>query len=65
MMYGSLTLVIEKAGLQKNCSDYPTIECSVIAFYNILDSADFLNYPQKATEIITPSVIFKLGGSLS
>lgn len=45
MMYGSLTMVIEKAGLQTNCTEYPIIEMSVNAFFNILYIAKFFDFP--------------------
>lgn len=41
-------MVIEKAGLQKNCNDNPGIESSVNAFYMILSSAKFFEFPAKS-----------------
>lgn len=46
MMYGSLTMAIEKAGLQQISGDSPTIQSSVSAFYETLDSVEFFEFPQ-------------------
>lgn len=39
-------MVIERAGLQKNCTDYPIIEMSVNEFSNTLYSANFFEFPE-------------------
>ena len=47
MMYGSLTMAIEKAGLQQISGDSLTIKSSVSTFYNTLNSAEFFEFPKR------------------
>lgn len=46
-MYGSLTMAIEKAGLQQISGDSPTVECSVFSFHNTLNNAEFFEFPNR------------------
>lgn len=47
MMYGSLTMAIENAGLQQISGDSPTVKSSVFTFYNTLNSAEFFEFPER------------------